>query len=312
MNIIFAGTPDFAASSLEAILGAGHNIIAVYTQPDRPAGRGKKLVKSPVKQVAETHSIPCYQPEKLTDEDAQRELADLAPDLMIVAAYGLLLPKVVLDTPKLGCVNIHASLLPRWRGAAPIQRAIQAGDSKTGITIMQMDEGLDTGDMLLKLETAIEDAETGGSLHDRLAELGAESILQYLDSIQSGPLAAEKQDDSASCYAKKLSKQEAEIDWQSDCEQISRTIRAFNPWPVAFTLSKGERIRIFAAEHEDNDQDISPGSVIEKSRQGILVRCGKGAIRIKHLQLPGAKAMSVEDFVNGGKKMLEEGEQLGA
>lgn len=311
MKIIFAGTPDFAASSLAAIIKKGHQVIAVYTQPDRPAGRGKKLVTSPVKQLAEANSIPVYQPEKLTETEAQEELASLGADLMIVAAYGLLLPKAVLEMPKLGCVNIHASLLPRWRGAAPIQRAIQTGDSHTGITIMQMDEGLDTGDMLLKLETAISSDETGGSLHDRLAELGAKAILDYLSEHEALSATAEKQNDADSCYARKLSKQEAEIDWSKHADEIERMIRAFNPWPVAFTLTKGERVRIFAAQIVENTSDVIPGTVIEKSRSGIIVKCGKNALSLMHIQLPGAKAMAVEDFVNGGKAMLEAGELLG-
>lgn len=312
MKIIFAGTPDFAAASLAAILEAGHQVIAVYTQPDRPAGRGKKLLKSPVKQLAESSNIPCYQPEKLTSDEAQKELAALNPDVMIVAAYGLLLPKAVLDIPRLGCINIHASLLPRWRGAAPIQRAIQAGDSKTGITIMQMDEGLDTGNMLLKVETDISPDDTGGSLHDRLAELGAKAILEYLDQAENRSLKGEEQDSSLSCYAHKLSKQEAQIDWNQDAEAILRTIRAFNPWPVAYSISGDDRVRIFDAEidTEQGQSEHAPGTVISKTKAGIVIRCASEAIRIKKLQLPGAKAMSVEDFVNGGKTLLSAGEQL--
>ncbi|KZZ09336.1 methionyl-tRNA formyltransferase, partial [Oleiphilus sp. HI0078] len=261
MKIIFAGTPEFAAKSLQAIIDQNHEVIAVYTQPDRPAGRGKKLVKSEVKQVAEAHGIPVFQPEKLTNPEAQTELAALKADLMIVAAYGLLLPKAVLDMPTFGCINIHASLLPRWRGAAPIQRAIQEGDRETGITIMQMDVGLDTGDMLLKLKTDITDQDTGGSLHDRLAEQGASAILQYLEQRET--LAAEPQDNELANYAHKLSKQEACINWQDSAQQICRNIRAFNPWPVSFlefldAKGKVQRVRIFeASEVETNDDRVA-------------------------------------------------------
>lgn len=313
MKIIFAGTPEFAAKSLQAILDKGHEVIAVYTQPDRPAGRGKKLVKSEVKLVAESHNIPVYQPEKLTNTEAQEELASLKPDLMIVAAYGLLLPKEVLDAPTYGCINIHASLLPRWRGAAPIQRAIQAGDTETGITIMQMDIGLDTGDMLLKLVTEISNEDTGGTLHDRLAEQGAKAILQYLDSRES--LSAEPQDNALANYAHKLSKQEAAIDWNENAEKICRDIRAFNPWPVSFfeivdAKDKIQRVRVFEARKEEIESGQAPGTILDKSKQGIVVQCGTAAISIQRLQLPGAKAMDVQSFVNGGKDLLNAGECL--
>ncbi len=312
MNIIFAGTPEFAANSLEAIIKQGHRVIAVYTQPDRRAGRGKKILKSPVKITAEAHDIPIYQPEKLTEESAQKELADLAPDLMIVAAYGLLLPTAVLETPSLGCINIHASLLPRWRGAAPIQRAIQAGDTETGITIMQMDKGLDTGNMLLKVSTPITKEDTGGSLHDRLSELGTDAILSYLDHIRDqSPKSGEIQDNDQANYAHKLSKQEAAINWEDDAHQICLTIRAFNPWPVAFLTLKNERIRIFEAEEINAQDDNKPGTVIEKNKNGIIIRCGKNAIRILKLQLPGAKAITSLAFFNGGKDILNVGNNVG-
>ncbi|KZY30637.1 MULTISPECIES: methionyl-tRNA formyltransferase [unclassified Oleiphilus] len=313
MKIIFAGTPEFAAKSLQAIIDQNHEVIAVYTQPDRPAGRGKKLVKSEVKQVAEAHGIPVFQPEKLTNPEAQTELAALKADLMIVAAYGLLLPKAVLDMPTFGCINIHASLLPRWRGAAPIQRAIQEGDRETGITIMQMDVGLDTGDMLLKLKTDITDQDTGGSLHDRLAEQGASAILQYLEQRET--LAAEPQDNELANYAHKLSKQEACINWQDSAQQICRNIRAFNPWPVSFlefldAKGKVQRVRIFEASEVETNDDRVAGTILEKTKNGIIIQCGQGAISIQQLQLPGAKAMDVQSFVNGGKALLNAGEQL--
>ena len=305
MNIIFAGTPEFAAKSLEAIIQQGHHVIAVYTQPDRPAGRGKKLVKSDVKLLAEIHSIPVYQPEKLTSVEAQEELKSLAPDLMIVAAYGLLLPSVILETPTFGCINIHASLLPRWRGAAPIQRAIQAHDDETGITIMQMDKGLDTGDMLIKHALPITDLDTGGDLHDKLADLGAKCILEYLEQRKVGPLTREPQDNSHANYAHKLSKQEAEINWQDSADQICLNVRAFNPWPVTFLKTNETRIRIFEAEKVECQGTEKPGTILDKQKTGIVIKCGENAIRILKLQLPGAKAMDVQAFVNGGKAILE-------
>lgn len=308
MKIIFAGTPTFAAKSLEAILKQGHQVIAVYTQPDRPAGRGKKLVKSDVKLVAEAYNIPVYQPEKLTNEEDQAVFSALKPDLMIVAAYGLLLPPAILDIPKYGCINIHASLLPRWRGAAPIQRAIQAGDTETGITIMQMDVGLDTGDMLIKLSTPIEANETASSLHDRLADLGANAILEYLKEYKS--LTPEKQDNTLACYAKKLSKQEAQINWHETAAQIDKNIRAFNPVPVAFFELEDMRIRVFEGQHTQYIGTEAPGTILIKDKHGILVKSGEDAYLIKVLQLPGSKAMPVDAFVNGGKNLLNPGDVL--
>jgi methionyl-tRNA formyltransferase len=308
LKIIFAGTPAFAAASLSAILQAGHTVIAVYTQPDRPAGRGKKLVKSEVKLLAESHQIPVYQPEKLNQPEDQQVLAALEPDLMIVAAYGLLLPRQVLTIPRFGCINIHASLLPRWRGAAPIQRAIQAGDTETGITIMQMDEGLDTGDMLLKRVIPIGTHETAASLHDRLAIEGAQAILDYLS--RRSELVPEKQQDDAACYARKLNKLEAQINWQLPAEQIERDILAFNPVPVAYFELEDQRVRVFDAETLDYQGNEAAGTILKKDKQGILVRCGKQALLIKTLQLPGAKAMPVEAFINGGRNLLNPGEHL--
>ncbi len=305
LRIIFAGTPDFAASALNALINKGYNIVATYTQPDRPAGRGKKMHKSPVKQLAERHNIPVYQPLNFKDDTDQQALKRLDADLMIVAAYGIILPKAVLDTPKRGCINIHASILPRWRGAAPIQRAIQAGDTETGITIMQMDEGLDTGNILWVKKTAITENDNGGTLHDRLADLGAEAMIEALERLDTSELTNEQQDDQQACYAHKLSKADAEIDWTQTAKSIQLTIRAFNPWPVAYAIETGERIRLFEAEIVENNTDKSPGTVINKTRDGVVVVCGEGAINIKKLQLPGAKAMSVSDFVNGGKAMLE-------
>ncbi len=322
LRIVFAGTPDFAALALEALINKGYNVVATYTQPDRPAGRGKKIHKSPVKQLAEQHNIPVYQPLNFKDLADQQTLQSLNADLMIVAAYGIILPKVILDTPTRGCINIHGSLLPRWRGAAPIQRAIQAGDTETGITIMQMDVGLDTGNMLWKKHTPIEKNDNGGLLHDRLAALGAEAMLETLEQLESSALTNEKQDEQYATYAHKLSKADAQIDWSESADTIALTIRAFNPWPVAFTIEADQRIRIFDADvitditsstttrKTEEDNSPLPGTVISKSREGIIIACGDNAISIKTLQLPGAKAMSVADFVNGGKAMLEAGSIL--
>ncbi|WP_417543544.1 methionyl-tRNA formyltransferase [Marinobacter sp.] len=310
MRLVFAGTPDFAATALRALLGTHHSIVGVYSQPDRPAGRGRKLQPSPVKQVALDNGIPVFQPESLKAPSAQQELADLQPDVMIVAAYGLILPEAVLSIPDHGCLNIHASLLPRWRGAAPIQRAIAAGDKETGITIMQMDKGLDTGDMLLKSRTTIDANDTGGSLHDRLAELGGQAIVEALDLLEKGELQGEAQDDEQACYARKLSKEEGHIDWSQDAPAIERLIRAFNPWPGTFTDLEQQRLRIHEATALDENSQKPAGTVIQRERDGIDIACGTGALRITHLQLPGSRAQSVNDLINGGKQLLLPGQEL--
>ena len=310
MRLVFAGTPDFAATGLKALIAAGHTIVGVYSQPDRPAGRGRKLQPSPVKQVALDHEIPVFQPETLKTAEAQKQLADLKPDVMIVAAYGLILPKAVLDIPTHGCLNIHASLLPRWRGAAPIQRAIAAGDAETGITIMQMDEGLDTGAMLLKSLTAIDTSDTGGSLHDRLAELGGKAIIEALELLKKGELTGEPQNDDLACYASKLSKTEGHIDWATDATAIERLIRAFNPWPGTYTDLGDQRIRIHEARALVTDSDAFPGTVVHRDRDGIDIACGNGTLRITRLQLPGSRAQSVNDLINGGKELLMPGQEL--
>ncbi len=310
VRLVFAGTPDFAATALKALIAAGHIIVGVYSQPDRPAGRGRKLQPSPVKQVALDNDIPVLQPETLKTPEAQQQLADLNPDVMIVAAYGLILPKVVLDIPTHGCLNIHASVLPRWRGAAPIQRAIAAGDPETGITIMQMDEGLDTGAMLLKSLTAIEDNDTGGSLHDRLAELGGKAIIKALELLQKDELTGEPQNDDLACYASKLSKTEGHIDWSSDATAIERLVRAFNPWPGTYTDLGDQRIRVHEARTLVSTSDQPPGTVIRRNREGIDIACGNGTLRITRLQLPGSRAQSVNDLINGGKELLMPGQEL--
>ncbi|MCD1629279.1 methionyl-tRNA formyltransferase [Marinobacter shengliensis] len=310
MRIVFAGTPDFAATALKALLEAGYNLVGVYSQPDRPAGRGRKLMPSPVKQVALDAGIPVFQPMSLKPEDAQQELASLKPDVMIVAAYGLILPKAVLDIPTHGCLNIHASLLPRWRGAAPIQRAIAAGDAETGITIMQMDEGLDTGDMLLKTSTPIHADDTGGSLHDRLAGMGGKAIVEALVQLANSELAPEPQNDADANYAHKLSKEEGHIDWSRSAIEIERLIRAFNPWPGTFTDLGEQRIRLHQASALDQSSDKLPGTVISREREGVEVACGTGTLKVTSVQLPGSKAQSITDLINGGKQVLLPGQEL--
>lgn len=301
LKIIFAGTPEFAATILEALLGSEHEVVAVYTQPDRPAGRGRKLTASSVKVLALEHKLPVVQPVSLRDEQAQQELAIWNADVMVVVAYGLMLPQVVLETPRLGCVNVHASLLPRWRGAAPIQRAILAGDSETGITIMQMDAGLDTGDMLHIAPCPISADDTAQTLHDKLAELGAEALLDTLDALTTGTCSPAAQDDSLTTYAEKLQKAEAQLDWHQPAALLTRQVRAFNPWPVAFTLlgnGDAKNLRIWMAEPVDLTASGEPGEVIAESRAGIDVTTGDGVLRLTKLQLPGGKPLSAEQFLN--------------
>ena len=312
IRVIYAGTPDFAVAPLASLIDAGYNVVAVYTQPDRPAGRGREPRPSPVKQKALEHNIPVFQPETLKSEDDQKVFSDLKPDLMIVTAYGLLLPKAVLDTPRLGCINVHASLLPRWRGAAPIQRAILAGDDQTGITIMQMDVGLDTGDMLAIQVCEIQNDDTGSSLHDRLMELGAQTLLNMLPNFIEGKITAEKQDDALANYASKLSKQEAEIDWFLSAEQIHYSVRAFNAWPVAFThwqkKNKPDVLRIWQSEILNETSNAAAGTVLNCGKQGIDVATGEGVLRLLQVQPSGKKAMAASDFANAHQL---EGQVLG-
>lgn len=310
MRIVFAGTPDFAAAALKAILATDHDVVGVYSQPDRPAGRGRKLTPSPVKQVALDAHIPVFQPLNFKDAAARDELAALQPDVMVVAAYGLILPQAVLDTPRYGCLNIHASLLPRWRGAAPIQRAIAAGDDRTGITIMQMDAGLDTGAMLLKRDTAITATDTGGSLHDRLAEIGGDAIIDALNQLKAGTLIPEAQDETLACYAHKLSKDDGHLDWSRPAGDLDRQIRAFHPWPGCYTDLDDQRIRLHAATPVAGQAGQAPGTIIRRERDGIDIQCGDGALRILQLQLPGSRAQSVNDLINGGKALLLVGQEL--
>ena len=313
LNIIFAGTPDFAARHLQALLGSQHNVIAVYTRADKPAGRGKKLQASPVKQLAEAHKIPVYQPKSLRNDEAQAELKALNADVMVVVAYGLILPEAVLHAPKYGCLNVHGSLLPRWRGAAPIQRAIWAGDKETGITIMQMDAGLDTGDMLHKVTTPIEPHETSASLYAKLAELAPPALLEVLNGLENSAFKGEKQDEALANYAEKLSKEEAKLDWNLTACQLERNIRAFNPAPVAFLSVeiKGvqERVKIYGAEVLPHQ--VKPaGTVLAFDKKGLQIATKEGVLNITRLQPPGKKPMSVQDFLNGRADWFTLGQQL--
>ncbi|HGM5521224.1 TPA: methionyl-tRNA formyltransferase [Stenotrophomonas maltophilia] len=303
MRIVFAGTPEFAVSSLRAA-ARHHEVVAVYTQPDRPAGRGRGLAPSPVKLEAVARGIPVYQPESLKDAAAQQQLRDLQPDLMVVVAYGLILPKAVLAIPTHGCWNVHASLLPRWRGAAPIQRAIQAGDAKTGVCLMQMEAGLDTGPVLLHQELPIASTDTGGQLHDKLAELGAQVLSDGLGLLRAGikPI-ARPQPDQGVTYAHKLDKAEARLDWAQDADALARTVRAFNPWPIAEATLAGERVRIHGAVALEADHGQAPGTVLAAGRDGIDIACGQGALRLRVLQREGGKAITAADYLNARRDL---------
>ena len=308
LKLVFAGTPEFAASHLEGLIDSEHQLMAVYTQPDRPAGRGKKLQASPVKQLALEAGIPVRQPATLRDTTEQAWLAQLEADVLIVVAYGLILPLPVLDAPRLGCLNVHASLLPRWRGAAPIQRAIEAGDTQTGITIMQMDEGLDTGAMLATARCAIGGDTTAASLHDQLAQLGAPLLRQVLADLPTHQSRACEQDESQATYANKILKSEAELDWSRSAVALDRAIRAFNPFPVCFTHLQGERIKVWQAQPAGTAPlPEPPGTILRASRDGILVSCGSGQLNITRLQLPGAKPLSAEQVINGSADMFSSG-----
>ncbi|NWG39642.1 MAG: methionyl-tRNA formyltransferase [Hydrogenophilaceae bacterium] len=297
MKVIFAGTPEFARLALAAIIAAGHEVVLVLTQPDRPSGRGMKLTPSPVKVEAQQHGIPVYQPEKLKDPASHETIRTAGADVMVVAAYGLILPQAVLDIPLLGCLNIHASLLPRWRGAAPIQRAIEAGDSETGICIMRMEAGLDTGPVLLEKRLPIAGTDTGGSLHDKLALLGATAIVEALAGLQN--LKPSPQPEAGVTYAAKLSKEEARLDWQLPADVIVRKIRAFNPVPGAWTTLNGEPLKIWQADAIGLKGN--PGEVLRADSEGLVVACGQGAVKVTELQKAGARRMDVATFLAGSK-----------
>lgn len=298
MRIVFAGTPEFALPALQVLLDSRHDLATVYTQPDRPAGRGRRPAASPVKQLALRCHIPVRQPESLKAVSEQDRLGQCRADLVIVVAYGLLLPPAVLSLPRLGCVNLHASLLPRWRGAAPIQRAILAGDTETGVSLMQMEAGLDTGPVLAGARCPIAADDTGSSLHDKLAQLGARLLADNLPALERGSLAAMAQDERYATYAPRIDKSEAGIDWTKAAPDIARQVRAFNSWPVAETCFQGRQLRIWEAVALAGETSAAPGTVLVAGRQGIEVACGSGRLRILRLQLPGARPVSAGDFVN--------------
>ena len=309
LRIAFAGTPDFAAASLAALLDSQHDVVCVYTQPDRPAGRGRKPTASPVKALALAHGLPVHQPERLKTPESQQPLVDANIDVLVVAAYGLILPRAVLDIPRLGALNVHASLLPRWRGAAPIQRAIAAGDTKSGVTIMQMDVGLDTGDMLLKTHTPITEETTGGMLHDALAEQGGTAIVAALDVLAKGrdALPATPQPEAGVTYAHKLTKAEAELDLRLPAGTLAATVRAFNPWPVSWVSLNGEVVRFWNAQALDAATDAAPGTLLPAPKGALHIACGTGVLSVTQLQLPGGKPLSVRDMMNSRADRFETG-----
>lgn len=299
-RIIFAGSPEFAVPSLRSLAGSGHEIAAVLTQPDRPAGRGRNLRLSPVKESAEQSGFQVIQPTSLGAADIQTRIKSLDPDLIVVVAYGLLLPSEILDIPRAGCINVHASILPRWRGAAPIQAALLAGDTRTGVSIMRMDTGLDTGPVFSTSETAIGAAETAAQLHDRLAVEGAQLLVRSLDGILTGSAVPEPQTDNEATYAGRISKADALIDWNCPAIEIDRRIRAYNPWPVAETLLDGLRMRCWLASPDANPESgAQPGEVIDAGGGGVIVQTGSGLIRLLELQMPGRQKMQASEFANG-------------
>lgn len=303
LKIIYAGTPYFAVPALHALLQADYSVIAVYTQPDRPAGRGQKLQFSPVKQLAHQHAIPIYQPISLREPYTQEELRALRPDLLIVAAYGLLLPESVLTIPRYGCLNIHASLLPRWRGAAPIQYALLAGDQETGITLMQMEKGLDTGPIWQQRACPISDAETTESLQNKLAQLGAELLLETLPQIIAGQHKPIPQDSAQATYAPKITKADAQLNWQLSAVELARQVRAYNPWPIAFTRLHHEPIRVWQAQAltEQGASGTKPGSILAVTEKGIDVATRQGNLRLQVIQFPGSKPQPIASLLNSAK-----------
>ncbi|MEG5550788.1 methionyl-tRNA formyltransferase [Enterobacter wuhouensis] len=310
LRIIFAGTPDFAARHLDALLSSGHQVVGVFTQPDRPAGRGKKLMPSPVKVLAEEHGIAVFQPASLRPQENQQLVADLNADVMVVVAYGLILPKAVLDMPRLGCVNVHGSLLPRWRGAAPIQRSLWAGDAETGVTIMKMDVGLDTGDMLYKLSCPITADDTSATLYDKLAELGPQGLIETLQQLADNTAKPEVQDEAQVTYAEKLSKEEAQIDWSLPAAQLERNIRAFNPWPMSWMMIDEQPVKVWKASVIDCPVTAEPGTIIEANKQGIQVATSEGILNLESLQPAGKKAMSAQDLLNSRREWFIPGNRL--
>ncbi|WP_404403109.1 methionyl-tRNA formyltransferase [Idiomarina seosinensis] len=315
MRIVFAGTPDFAARHLQALLASQHKVVAVYTQPDRPAGRGKKLQPSAVKTLALQNNLPVYQPESLKPAEQQQILAGLNADVMVVVAYGLLLPQAVLDTPGMGCINVHGSLLPRWRGAAPIQRAVWAGDTESGVAIMQMEAGLDTGPVLLERRCEIKADETSASLYAKLEVLGPPALVEALDNLAELQQKAQPQNHQQATYAKKLSKEEGRIDWQQTADQLNRNVHAFNPWPTAWFTSTTQDdkplvIKVLASQSIEQNSNEPAGTIVNTSAEGIDVACGTGILRIIAAQMPGKKAQPAAQLFNGYRTIFSKGNQL--
>ena len=311
LRIIFAGTPDFAAGHLQTLVDSEHEIVAVYTQPDRPSGRGKKVQPTPVKAVALEANIPVFQPASLKSTEEQAQLAEFKADVMVVVAYGLLLPKAVLDIPKYGCMNVHASLLPRWRGAAPIQHAIWANDQQTGVTIMQMDVGLDTGDMLCVATTDITAEDTASSLHDKLLELGKNALLHTLAACSHDALAPEKQDDSLSNYARKLEKTDGLLDWNKTANELETQIRALTPWPGCYSFIGDTRFKVWSALVMPQHINVLPGTILESSPAGILIACAENALLLTELQLPGKKKLAAAEVLNANQQRFQKNYILG-
>lgn len=304
LNIVFAGTPAFARPCLDALANTHHNLQAIYTQPDRPAGRGRQLHASPVKEWALAHNIPVYQPIHFKESESIEDLNRLSPDVMIVIAYGLILPTSVLSIPRFGCINVHASLLPRWRGASPIQHAILHGDKQSGVTIMQMDKGMDTGDMFTHVTCTINPSDTASDLHDRLSQLAAKPLIETLEGLQSGLINAHKQSDKLVTYAPKINKDDARIDWTQTAHEIEQKIRAFNPWPIAFTHANESVVRIHKATVIDDCSDQPPGTILSLEKKGMLVATGANVLLVERIQFSGGKAMSVCDWLNAGRDQL--------
>ena len=309
IRTVFMGTPEFALATLEGLMAAGCNLVGVYTQPDRPKGRGNKLTPPPVKELASKHGIPVFQPVKLRAPEVVEQLRELHPDLIVVVAYGQILPKAVLEIPLYGCINVHASLLPKYRGAAPINKAIIDGEIETGVTTMLMDVGLDTGDMLVKRHLQIGADETAGQLHDRLALLGCEAMTETLRRLCGGELVAEKQDDALSCYAPMLKKEDGLIDWTRDAASVHNQVRGLDPWPGAYSWLGDEVLKI-AATRVDPDLSGAPGTVLKATAEGVWIACGRGALVVGELQLPGKKRLAAGDFLRG--RELSVGTRLGA
>ena len=309
LKIIFAGTPDFAARHLDALLASEHQVVGVFTQPDRPAGRGNKLTPGPVKVLAQAHDIPVFQPKSLKPEENQQLVAGLQADVMVVVAYGLILPQAVLTMPHLGCINVHGSLLPRWRGAAPIQRSLWAGDNETGVTIMQMDVGLDTGDMLHKITCPINADDTSASLYDKLAQLGPQGMLTTLSLLAAGSAQPEVQDETLVTYAEKLSKEEARLDWSLSAVQLERCIRAFNPWPVSYFLIDDQSVKVWQASVLPH-RSAQPGEILQADKHGIQIATADGVLNLLSLQPAGKKAMAAQDLLNSRREWFTPGTVL--